>query len=107
MARGYKETAYNPMGGGAGRWQGRGVGAAEMSYAEVTRPGKFPMDNTGPMRSQGEVSGAGSIYAAMLNERPNVANTRNLGPMRAPSRSGASSIPVTSMYGRKTGKLMA
>jgi len=56
-------------------------------------------------KSQGETSGTGSMYSAELNERPNIANTRNLGPMRSPSRSGSPGLPVTGVASRKTGKL--
>jgi len=90
---------------GGGRYQSAGVGNTEATYVDATIPGKFPDDNTGEGRSQGEVSGAGSIYAASLNERPNVSNTRNLGPDRAPSRSGSTAIPVAGVGSRKTGKL--
>lgn len=90
---------------GGGRYQGAGVGNSESTYVDATIPGKFPDDNMGDGKSQGETSGAGSIYAAALNERPNVSNTRNLGPDRAPSRSGSTAIPVVNQGSRKTGKL--
>ena len=101
------EKTTNMLGGSpaGGDWQNYGVGNTEAAYREATRKGKFPNDNTGPTRSQGETPGAGSIYAAMLNERPNLSNPRNRGPERAPSRSGAATIPVVSVGARKTGKV--
>lgn len=88
-----------------GEYQGYGVGNNESSFREATRKGKYPVDNTGPNRSQGETPGAGSIYSAMLNERPNLSNPRNRGPERAPSRSAATAIPVVEMASRATGRL--
>lgn len=82
-----------------------GVGATTESFREATRKGKFPTDNTGPGRSQGETPGAGSIYAAVLNERPNVSNPRNRGPERAPSRIGATQLPTVYMDSRATGRI--
>lgn len=90
---------------GGGAYQGYGVGNSDASFREATRKGKFPVDNTGPQRSQGEVPGAGSIYAAMLNERPNLSNPRNRGPERAPSRDGSTPIPMVTMDSRATGRL--
>lgn len=90
---------------GPGSYQEEGVGNTEMPYREATRKGKFPGDNSGPSRSQGEVPGTGSIYAAMLNERPNISNPRNMGPTRAPSRSGGTEMSIVGMETRKTGKL--
>jgi hypothetical protein len=90
---------------GNGEYQGYGVGNNESSFREATRKGKYPVDNTGPTRSQGETPGAGSIYSAMLNERPNISNPRNRGPERAPSRSGATAIPTVEMSSRATGRL--
>jgi hypothetical protein len=82
-----------------------GQGHAASNTAQATRKGEFPNDNTGGDRSQGEVPGAGSLYAATLNERPNISNPRNQGPERSPSRMGASRIPVVTMDTRNTGKL--
>jgi len=90
---------------GDGAYQDLGVGNNDMSFREATRKGKFPGDNTGPNRSQGEVPGAGSIFAAMLNERPNLSNPRNRGPDRAPSRIGATPIPITDQASRATGRV--
>ena len=90
---------------GDGEYQGYGVGNTDASFREATRKGKFPSDNTGPSRSQGEVPGSGTIYAAMLNERPNISNPRNRGPERAPSRSAATPIPVQTMASRATGRI--
>lgn len=90
---------------GGGRWMGRGVGNSERNYVDATIPGKFPNDNRGGGKSQGETAGAGSIYAAVLNERPNVSNRRNQGPSRSPSRSGSTAIPVVSQRRRNTGKI--
>lgn len=90
---------------GDGEYQNYGVGNTDASFREATRKGKYPTDNTGPNRSQGETPGAGSIYAAMLNERPNLSNPRNRGPERAPSRSGATPIPIVEMASRATGRL--
>lgn len=82
-----------------------GRGMAASNTVTVTRRGRFPNDNTGPGRSQGEVAGAGSLYAAVLNERPNISNPRNQGPTRTMSRIGQSSIPVAMMTDRDTGYL--
>ena len=90
---------------GGGEYQNMGVGNSEMAYREATRKGKYPSDNTGPERSQGETPGSGVIYSAMLNERPNVSNTRNRGPERAPSRSGATPLPIVTMASRGTGRI--
>lgn len=90
---------------GGGEYQGYGVGNNEASYREATRKGKYPSDNTGPSRSQGEVPGSGTIYSVMLNERPNLSNPRNRGPERAPSRSAATPIPIQSMGSRATGRI--
>ena len=81
-----------------------GRGMAARSTVEVTRQGRFPNDNTGAGRSQGETAGAGSIHAAVLNERPNISNPRNQGPSRALGRIGQSSIPVATMGSRNTGR---
>lgn len=78
---------------------------AARNTVDATISGKFPNDNTSGQRSQGEVAGAGSIYAAVLNERPNISNPRNQGPSRSHSRVGASSIPVAMHGRRKTGRL--
>lgn len=100
-------TSTNMLEGspGGGDYQNYGVGNTESSFREATRKGKYPVDNTGPSRSQGETPGAGSIYAAMLNERPNLSNPRNRGPERPPSRAGATPIPVVEMASRATGRL--
>ena len=82
-----------------------GRGMAARNTVPVTRRGRFPNDNTGPGRSQGEVAGAGSIYAAVLNERPNISNSRNQGPSRGHSRMGNSEIPVAMMGNRKVNRL--
>lgn len=92
----------SPAGGG---YQDMGVGNNDMAYREATRKGKWPGDNTGPGRSQGETPGAGTIYAAVLNERPNISNPRNRGPERAVSRSAGTAIPITMMEARNTGRL--
>ena len=91
--------------GGGGRYQSRGTGNTEMPYMDATIRGKFPSANMGAGRSQGETSGAGSIYAAVLNERPNVSNMRNQGPSRRPSRSASGAMPIVSVQNRKTGRL--
>ncbi len=73
---------------------------------EVTRKGLFPSDNTGPGRSLGETPGAGTIYSVALTERVNMAQTRNQGPTRGMSRSGASlDIPMVHMGSRATGRI--
>lgn len=90
---------------GGGNWQNYGVGNSEEATVEATRKGKFPSDNTGPGRSQGEIPGAGSLYAAVLNQRPNVSNPRNRGPERAPSRLGATPLPIVTMGSRNTGRV--
>lgn len=81
-----------------------GQGHAASNTVQATRKGAFPDDNTGGERSQGESPGAGSIYAAVLSERPNISNSRNQGPERAASRVGASTIPVLNMGARNTGR---
>ena len=88
-----------------GEYQGYGVGNSDASFREATRKGKYPVDNTGPSRSQGETPGSGAIYAAMLNERPNISNPRNRGPERPPSRSGSTPVPTVMMASRATGRL--
>ena len=88
-----------------GDYQGYGVGNNDTTFREATRKGKYPVDNTGPNRSQGEVPGAVRMYAATLNERPNISNPRNRGPERPPSRVGAEPIPVVEMASRATGRL--
>lgn len=88
-----------------GGYQDAGVGNNESTFREVTRKGKYPADNSGPNRSQGETAGAGSLYAAVLNERPNVSNPRNRGPERSPSRSLADAIPMVNMGQRQTGRI--
>ncbi len=90
---------------GGGEYQGYGVGNNDAAHREVTRKGKYPSDNTGPNRSQGETPGAGTIYSAMLNERPNVSNPRNRGPERPPSRSATTPIPIQTMGSRATGRI--
>jgi len=82
-----------------------GQGAAARPTVDVTREGKYPNDNTSGERSQGEVAGAGSIYAAVLNERPNISNPRNQGPVRAHSRVGKSTIPIAMVRTRQDGKV--
>jgi hypothetical protein len=80
----------------------RGVGAAERNTVDATRASEFTSDS--PQSSQGETAGAGSIYSAQLNERPNLSNMRNQGPSRAPSSIGRSKIPVVSQGSRNTGR---
>jgi hypothetical protein len=99
------KTTGTAMISAPGDYQEQGVGNTDVPYREATRVGKFPNDNTGPNRSQGEIPGAGSLYAAMLNERPNNSNPRNSGPDREPSRSGSTPIPVVSMDKRNTGRI--
>lgn len=89
---------------GGGAYQGYGVGNSTSSYREATRKGMWPGDNAGG-GSQGETSGAGSVYSALLNERPNISNPRNRGPERAPSRSGATPLPVVGQSSRSTGRV--
>jgi len=79
-----------------------GRGMTARTTVDATRKGRWPNDNMGGSRSQGETAGAGSLYAAALNERPNISNPRNQGPSRGHSRVGMSSIPVAMMGGRKT-----
>lgn len=105
MAINVSKTANMKNPGGGGEGQSYGVGNTDASFREATRKGKYPVDNTGPDRSQGETPGAGSIYTAMLNERPNLSNLRNLGPERAPSRVGGTALPIATMDTRATGRL--
>lgn len=90
---------------GPGDYMEEGVGNSVAPYREVTRSGMFPGDNTGGGRSQGEVPGAGSMFAAVLSERPNISNLRNLGPTRAPSRSASTPITVVEQGSRNTGRI--
>jgi hypothetical protein len=80
-----------------------GVGAADSNNVNATTPGKDA--GSSGNSSQGETSGAGSIYSAQLNERTNLSNMRNQGPTRKPSRLGESTIPVATMANRNTGRL--
>lgn len=82
-----------------------GQGMAARTSVDATTPAKFPNDNTSGERSQGEVSGAGSIYGAVINERPNTSNGRNQGPVRSHSRMGTSEIPIAMSSIRKTGRV--
>lgn len=100
MATTREATISGPAG-----YQEEGVGNTDVPYREATIKGKFPGDNTEGERSQGEVPGAGSLYAAVLNERPNVSNPRNMGPSREPSRSASTPIPVVGMGSRKVNRL--
>lgn len=93
--------------GAGGKYQEYGVGNSPSPTHQATRVGRFPDDNTGGGRSQGETPGSGSIYAAVLNERPNISNPRNRGPMRAPSRMGRTPVAATTMTSRKTGRVRA
>lgn len=99
------ENTNRAMIGGAGGYMEEGVGNTDVPYREATIKGKFPNDNTGGERSQGETPGTGSLYAAVLNERPNVSNPRNMGPSRAPSRMGSTPIPVVGQDVRVTGRV--
>lgn len=101
------QASTNMVEGSGSDYQSYGIGNTTASYREATRKGKFPVDNTGPNRSQGETPGAGSIYAAMLNERPNLSNPRNRGPERTPSRIGGTPMPIVTMESRATGRLSA
>lgn len=101
------DTTTNMMSGemAAGEYQEMGVGNTTTTFREATRKGKYPSDNTGPNRTQGEVPGAGSIFSAMLNERPNISNPRNRGPERAPSRSAATPLGIVDSDSRATGRI--
>lgn len=90
---------------GSGDYGEEGVGMAVTPFVEATRVGRFPNDNTGGDRSQGEVEGAGSIYSAMLSERPNRSRNNDDEPSRSPSRIGATSVPIVRQGDRKTGRL--
>ena len=85
--------------------ESQGVGIAERHMVQATRMGRFPDDGIGGMRSQGETPGSGALYAAVLNERPNISNPRNQGPTRAPSRVGGSMVPNAVMMTRHTGRI--
>lgn len=98
------DTRKASMGGAAG-YQETGVGNTTEAYREATRTGKFPNDNQGGDRSQGETPGAGSLYAAVFNERPNISNPRNMGPSREPSRSASTPIPIATVADRKVNRL--
>lgn len=79
-----------------------GKGYASSNKVQAGEPGRVPA--AGETGSQGESEGAGSIYAAVLNERENLSNMRNQGPTRPNSAVGNSRIPVQSMESRKTGR---
>ena len=91
--------------GAPGEYQDEGVGNSLAPFREVTRPGEFPNDNMGPGRSQGETPGAGSLYSATITERPNMSNPRNMGPSRAPSRSGGTPLSIVTTEMRKVNRL--
>jgi len=89
---------------GSGNYQNMGVGNSSSHSQNATLKGKYPT-SPGGNSSQGETPGAGSIFSAQLNERPNVSNTRNRGPERAPSIAGAKSMPIITQGRRNTGKI--
>jgi hypothetical protein len=99
-----ENTNQAEVGGSVDR-MATGIGMAQKHMVRATREGSYPNDNTSGTRSQGEIAGSGSIYAAVLNERPNTSNPRNQGPTRDPSRMGSSSVPVVTMSSRNTGRL--
>jgi hypothetical protein len=87
-------------------YQETGVGNTVVTYRDVTLKGRMPSGNmSGGSRSQGETPGAGSIFSAVLAERPNLSNRRNLGPSREPSIIGGRAMPVVDMGDRKTGRI--
>lgn len=90
---------------GPGNYQGTGGGNNANHFIEATIGGKGITSPIGSDRSQGEVPGAGSIYAAVLNERPNLSNPRNMGPTRAPSPSAMNPIPSVTTASRSTGRI--
>jgi hypothetical protein len=69
----------------------------------ATIPGHAP-GYTSTDRSQGETDGVGSTYSAILTERPNLAQTRNLGPDRAESAS-IPSMPILTSAVRETRRI--
>jgi len=89
---------------GSGNYQNLGVGNSSSHSLSATIKGKYPTP-PGGHTSQGETPGAGSIYSAQLNERPNISNTRNRGPERSPSIAGAKSMPIVTASQRNTGKI--
>lgn len=91
--------------GRPGEYGEEGVGNSTAPYRDVTRRGKFPGDNMGGDRSQGECPGAGSINMAVLTERPNLSNNRNNSLSRMPSRSGSTPISVVTTEMRNTGRI--
>lgn len=54
-------------------------------------------------RTDGESAGAGSRHSAMLVERVNKANTRNMGPVGEVAQIGRASIPIVTEGMRRTG----
>ena len=91
--------------GRPGEYGEEGVGNTMAPFRDVTRRGLFPNDNMGGDRSQGETPGAGSIFMAVMTERPNLSNPRNMGPSRMPSRSGSTPIDVVTQNMRNTGRI--
>jgi len=79
-----------------------GQGKARSNMVKATRSGRFP---NAYGTSQGETSGAGSIFAAELNERPNTSNPRNQGPVRGGSLVGESTIPIATFEDRQVDKI--
>ena len=69
----------------------------------ATIPGHAP-GHTSTDRSQGETEGVGSTYAAVLTERPNLAQTRNLGPSRSES-AAIPSMPILTSAVRETRRI--
>lgn len=90
---------------GPAGYQGLGVGNNNTTFAQATVGGKPGVGFVGPDRSQGETPGVGSVYAAALNERPNLSNPRNMGPTRSPSASAMAQIPVVGSNIRSTGRI--
>lgn len=69
---------------------------------DVTRAGRGA---TGGGTSLGETAGAGSLFSAVITERPNTSNNRNQGPSRASTEIGQASLPVVTSEQRNTGRV--
>lgn len=67
----------------------------------VTRKGRGKMVNGN--QTYGEDGNVGSTYSAMLENRQNLANTRNRGPTGPKVAVG--DVPMTTQESRKTGKI--
>jgi hypothetical protein len=75
---------------------------AQKTSLDVTRTG-HPGDVASGDPTDGESSGVGTKYMAILVERTNKSNPRNQGPTRPSANTGT--IPTVAMSVRKTGQI--